>query len=96
MKSVVLIGGGMADESLELLGNRSPLEAADVPNLDRIAAEGRTGLIRTVPPGREPAAESAAASLLGLDAPPGGLARGPLEALGIGIPPEKDQLALRF
>ena len=96
MKSVVLIGGGMADESLELLGNRSPPEAANVPNLDRIAAEGRTGLIRTVPPGREPAAESAAASLLGLDAPPGGLARGPLEALGIGIPPEKDQLALRF
>ncbi len=86
----------MADESLELLENRSPLEAANVPNLDRVAAEGRTGLIRTIPPGWEPVAESAAANLLGLDAPPGGPARGPLEALGIGIPPEKDQLALRF
>lgn len=96
MKFVVLIGGGMADEALHTLGDRSPLEAASVPNLDRIAAEGRTGFIQTFPPGQEPSGEAAAATLLGLDAASCGLARGPLEALGIGLSQEESRLILRF
>ena len=65
MKFAVLIGGGMPDEALEVLENRSPLEAANVPNLDRIAAEGRTGLVQSIPAGVEPTSESAAGTFLG-------------------------------
>ncbi|MEE8109394.1 MAG: 2,3-bisphosphoglycerate-independent phosphoglycerate mutase [bacterium] len=96
MKLAVLIGGGMADEVLEALENRSPLEAASTPNLDRIAAGGWTGLAQTVPAGLEPSAEVAVATLLGLDVGSGDVARGPLEALGIGLSLDEEQIALRF
>ncbi|MFQ5692134.1 MAG: hypothetical protein ACE5IM_03705 [Nitrospinota bacterium] len=96
MKCAVLMGGGMADEALEALGNRSPLEAASTPNLDRIAAAGATGRVQTIPPGREPFGETALGALLGLDPGDPDLSRGPLEALGAGWPVEEDVLALRI
>ena len=96
MKVLILLGGGMPDEAIEAIGNRSPLEAAKTPNLDRIAAMGKTGMVQTIAQGREPVSETALANLLGLGSLAGRMPRGPLEALGSGRPVEEDQVAFHF
>ncbi|MBN2406683.1 MAG: 2,3-bisphosphoglycerate-independent phosphoglycerate mutase [Elusimicrobia bacterium] len=50
-KHVVIIIDGAADMPQEKLGNRTPLEAADIPSIDKLAREGKTGLMRTMYPG---------------------------------------------
>ena len=40
-KTVLFLGDGMADEPLEALDGKTPLQAAHVPNMDWIAAHGR-------------------------------------------------------
>lgn len=96
MKYAVLVGEGMADEALESLGNRSPLEAARTPHLDRLAAEGLTGFAQTVPPGLPPCSEVANAVLLGVDPLSHPVPRGPLEAEGMGLSLSPGQIALRL
>ena len=48
-KYAIIIPDGAADEPLEQLGKRTVLEAAETPNMDKISAHGRQGLVRTVP-----------------------------------------------
>ncbi len=43
-KYIVLVGDGMGDYPLKELGGKTPLEAAETPNMDRIAA-CRVGLV---------------------------------------------------
>ncbi len=50
-KYVIIVPDGAADEPLEELEGKTPLEAAQTPNMDRISTEGRLGLVRTVPEG---------------------------------------------
>src|SRR6185295_3182464 len=52
-KYCIIIPDGAADEPLAELGGKTPLEAAETPNMDRLAALGRMGLARTVPEGFE-------------------------------------------
>ena len=59
MKLIVLLGDGMADMPLEALGGRTPLQAADKPNMDRLARQGRSGLALTVPEGFAPGSDVA-------------------------------------
>ncbi|MDD3111323.1 MAG: phosphoglycerate mutase, partial [Methanofollis liminatans] len=54
MKYIVVLGDGMADEPIEELGGKTPLEYADTPNMDRVAREGACGLLRTVKDVYEP------------------------------------------
>ena len=95
MKYAVLVGEGMADEALETLGNRSPLEAAHTPHLDRLAAEGLTGFAQTIPPGVSPSSEVANAVILGIDPTAHRVPRGPLEAEGMGLSLSLGQIAFR-
>ena len=80
---VVLLLDGLADRAHAVLGGRTGNEAADTPNLDRLAASGSCGLIYAVGPGRAPSSEVAHWSLLGYrpDEFPG---RAVFEALGRG------------
>ena len=89
MKYVMLVGDGMADEPQAILGGRSPVEAANTPNMDRISRNGVTGLVRTVPTGFEPGSDVANMSLLGFDPSLYYSGRAPLEAasLGVELPP---------
>ncbi|MDD3912627.1 MAG: phosphoglycerate mutase, partial [Methanocorpusculum sp.] len=48
MKYILILADGAADEPLEELGGKTPLEAAHKPNMDRIAREGRCGMLKTV------------------------------------------------
>ena len=40
MKYIVILGDGMADEPLEALGGRTPLECANTPAMDELAGKG--------------------------------------------------------
>jgi 2,3-bisphosphoglycerate-independent phosphoglycerate mutase len=71
---------GAADEPLEELGGRTVLEAANIPNMDRISREGRQGIVRTVPHGFEPGSDVAQMSLLGYDPKRYYSGRAPIEA----------------
>ena len=50
MKYVIVIPDGCADEPVAALGNRTPLQAAQLPNMDRVAQAGVVGLCNNVPP----------------------------------------------
>src|SRR5436190_1528863 len=80
---VVILLDGLGDRAHEVLGGRTGNEAADTPNLDRLAASGSCGLLYAVGPGRAPSSEVAHWSLLGYrpDEFPG---RAVFEALGRG------------
>ncbi len=85
MKYVVLVGDGMADETIQELGGKTPLEFAETPNIDKIAALGLTGEIRTVPEGFPPGSDVATLSLMGYDPARYYTGRAPLEAASMGI-----------
>ena len=50
MKYAIIIPDGAADEPLKELGGKTPLEAANTPNMDAIARAGRLGTVRTMAP----------------------------------------------
>ena len=85
-KYAIIIPDGAADEPLAELGGKTPLEAADTPNMDRIAMEGRQGTARTVPDGFESGSDVATMCLLGYDPAIYHTGRAPLEAAAQHIP----------
>jgi len=94
-KFVVILGDGMADEPLGELGGKTPLEFAETPNMDRIAREGRCGMLRTIPPGCEAGSDIANLSILGYDPRTCYTGRGPLEAASMGIDLAESEMAYR-
>ena len=95
MKYIVILGDGMADEPLEILGGKTPLEYARTPNMDRMAKEGSCGLLRTIPDGFEAGSDIANMSVLGYAPEKYYTGRGPLEALSMGIDLAPDDVAYR-
>ena len=95
MKYIVIVGDGMADYPIEELGNKTPLEAADKPNMDFIASEGKVGIIKTVPNGMPPDSAVANLAILGYDPRKYFTGRGPLEAGAMGIELGEHDVAFR-
>ncbi len=95
MKYAIVIPDGAADEPQEALGGRSPLQAADIPEMDRVAREGVLGLSSNVPARFRPASDVATLSLLGYDPSAYYTGRAPLEAAGLGIPLGGEDWAVR-
>ncbi|MDM8000273.1 MAG: cofactor-independent phosphoglycerate mutase [Dehalococcoidia bacterium] len=95
MKYAIIIGDGMADEPLEGLGGRTPLEVADIPNMREIARKGQTGLVRTIPRGMPPGSDVATMSVLGYDPKKYYSGRAPLEAARLGIELGPEEVAFR-
>jgi 2,3-bisphosphoglycerate-independent phosphoglycerate mutase len=85
MKYLLILGDGMADEPISELGGRTPLEVAKKPNMDRIAREGRCGMMKTIPESREPGSDVANMSILGYDLEKYYIGRGALEAVSMDI-----------
>ncbi len=85
----------MADYPLDELGGKTPLEAAEIPYMSRIAA-CRVGLVRTIPEGMEPGSDIANLSLLGYDPRKYHTGRAPLEAASMGIRFKPNQVAFRM
>lgn len=95
MKYLVVLGDGMADEPIEALGGKTPLEYAETPNLDRLAGLSEIGAVHTVPEGMKPGSDTANLSVLGYDPGRYYSGRSPLEALSIGVPMKEDDVAIR-
>jgi len=95
MKHLIILGDGMADWHSEALGGKTLLQYADTPNFDKLARQGRNGLLKTVPDGFHPGSEVANSSILGYDQHLVYEGRGPLEAASIGVELEDGDLALR-
>ncbi len=95
MKYIIILGDGMADEPIEALGGKTPLQAAHKPNMDYLAAAGRCGMLHTVPPGFHPGSEIANLSVMGYDVSKVFEGRGSLEAASMGVPIENGEMAMR-
>lgn len=95
MKYIIILGDGMSDEPIASLGNKTCLQAANKPNIDKIATLGRSGLLDTIPPGFLPGSEIANMSVLGYDVPKVFEGRGSLEAASMGVTIEEGEMAMR-
>lgn len=95
MKHIIVLGDGMADEPIEELGGRTPLQAADTPAMDWLAAHGRCGMLKTVPEGYHPGSEIANLAVLGYDLDRVFEGRGSLEAASMGVDIEPGEMAMR-
>lgn len=95
MKYIVLLGDGMAGWPLKELRNRTCLEKALTPNMDRLASLGEVGSVRTIPRGFPPGSDVANLSILGYDPAEYYCGRAPLEAAYKGIPMKRSDVAFR-
>src|SRR5438477_2092790 len=95
MKYAIIIPDGAADDPLAELNGKTPIEAANTPNMDRIAIEGRQGTARTIPEGFESGSDVAIMSLLGYDPSKYHTGRAPLEAAAQNIPLSKTDWVFR-
>jgi 2,3-bisphosphoglycerate-independent phosphoglycerate mutase len=93
--AVLLIMDGLGDRVVKELGNKTPLQAAKCPTFDRLAAKGQTGLLNVIGPGITPGSDAAHLSLFGYDPIECYAGRGPLEALGAGLPSKPGDVAFR-
>jgi 2,3-bisphosphoglycerate-independent phosphoglycerate mutase len=94
-KILYIVLDGLGDLPIKELNNKTPLEAALTPNLDRLAQKGKTGIVYPVAKGVAPESDIAVISLLGYDAHKLYTGRGPLEAFAEGLSISDGNLALR-
>jgi len=85
----------MGDLPTKELGNKTPLEVARTPNMDRLAKNGKTGLMYTVRKGIAPESDVGVISILGYSPFKYSTGRGVLEAIGAGLTVKDGNLALR-
>jgi 2,3-bisphosphoglycerate-independent phosphoglycerate mutase len=95
MKYIIILGDGMADEPVAALGYKTPLQVASKPCIDLLAANGKSGMLDTVPAGFKPGSEIANLSVLGYDVPKVFEGRGTLEAASIGVDIARGEMAMR-
>jgi 2,3-bisphosphoglycerate-independent phosphoglycerate mutase len=95
MKYVICVPDGCADEPLAELGGRTPLEAAAMPNLAKLAARGEVGRAAVIPDGLPPGSDVGNMSILGYDPALFHTGRAPIEAAALGLRLPPDQVAYR-
>ncbi|MCK4340494.1 MAG: cofactor-independent phosphoglycerate mutase [Phycisphaerae bacterium] len=95
MKYAIILPDGAADEPLPQLAGRTPLEAAEIPNMDRVARHGRLGRAVTIPAGFTPGTDVGTLSLLGYDPAVYYSGRAPIEAAARGLTAGPDEIIFR-
>lgn len=95
MKHIIILGDGMADWPVKSLGNKTLLQVAHTPYMDKLARMGRTGRLVTVANGFHPGSEVANMSVMGYNLPKVYEGRGPLEAASIGVDLKPGEMAMR-
>jgi len=95
MKNVIIVADGMADNPLEELDGRTPLQVAETPGMDWIASNGKTGRLENVPEGMPTGSAVAIMSILGYDPKEYFTGRGPIEAAGMDVDLGEDDVAFR-
>lgn len=96
MKILVLLGDGMSDEPCAELDGKTPLQAAQTPNMDKMAQAGQVGLAHTVPDGLPPGSDVANLSVFGYDPRTCYTGRSPLEAISMGVELGPHDVAFRM
>ena len=94
-KTVMVICDGLGDRPIMELGGLTPLEAADTPNLDRLAAESECGLMFTLGRGLVPGSDVAHLAIMGYGREKYYFGRGPIEVAGLGLKLRHGDVALR-
>ncbi len=94
-KILYIILDGLGDLPLKELGNKTPLEAAVTPNMDRLTQSGKLGIVYPVGKGIAPESDIAVISLLGYDAHKYYTGRGPLESFAEGLSVNDGDVAFR-
>ena len=95
MKGIILVMDGMGDRPLKELDNQTPLQAANTPNMDKMAERGITGIMDSIRPGIIPGSDTAHLSILGYDPYEVYTGRGPFEASGVGLDVIPGDIAFR-
>jgi len=95
LKLIYVVIDGVGDLPIKGLGSQTPLGAAETPNMDLLARNGKTGLMYTVGKGIAPESDVAVISILGYDPFKYATGRGVLEAVGAGVSMKNGYLALR-
>lgn len=95
MKYLVLVPDGCADEPLAALDDRTPLEAAAMPHLARLAARGEVGRAAVIPDGLPPGSDVGNLSILGFDPVEYHTGRAPIEAAAMGVDLAPGEVAYR-
>lgn len=95
MKYIIVLGDGMADEAMEVLDGKTPLEVADKKVIDTLAKDGEVGLAAMVPAGMSPGSDTANLSVCGYNPKIYYTGRSPLEALSIGVDMKETDVSLR-
>lgn len=95
MKYIIILGDGMADHPIKNLGDKTPLQVANIPNIDKLAKMGRCGLFQSVPNDMPPGSEVANLAVLGYDVYKVYEGRGVLEGASMGVEIIKGDLAMR-
>jgi len=94
-RAIIIIGDGIGDRPVQAFGGLTPLEAANTPNLDRLAQQGECGLMDPIGPGVRPGSDTAHLAVLGYDPHEVYTGRGPFEAMGIGMEVRPSDICFR-
>ena len=95
-KIIYVLLDGVGDLPHPDIDNKTPLEAAQTPNLDKLAKNGKMGEVISVGKGIAPESDIAVFNMLGYKFQHSDYAgRGVIEAIGIGIDFKDGDLALR-
>jgi len=95
VKLVIIVGDGMADEPLPMLGGKTPLEYANTPNMDVLAREGAVGQFYAIGLDIKVDSDAAHLAMLGQDVNTASSNRGAYEALGAGFALGPNDLGFR-
>lgn len=95
MKYIVVLGDGMADCPLAELNGKTPLEAANKPNMDFLARNGAAGMAKMIPDGMPLGSDVANMSVMGYAPSKYYSGRSPLEAVSMGVTLKADDVAMR-
>jgi 2,3-bisphosphoglycerate-independent phosphoglycerate mutase len=95
MKYVVLVPDGCADEPVDELDGKTPLEAAALPNLQALAQRSEVGRANVIPGGLPPGSDVGNLSILGYDPLEFHTGRAPIEAAAMGVDLAPDEVAYR-
>ena len=95
MKYIVVLGDGMADFAIKELGNKTPLQVANKPYIDKLAKKSTLGIVKTIPDGMKAGSDVANLAVLGYNPKTCYSGRSPLEAVSIGIDLKDTDVTLR-
>ncbi|MDE0848373.1 MAG: 2,3-bisphosphoglycerate-independent phosphoglycerate mutase [Nitrospinaceae bacterium] len=94
MKYLVVIVAGLTDRPFAERDNKTPLQLADTPNLDALTQNATCGPVQTIPDDLYPGNEISCLGLLGLDPKKYSSGHAQLSAIGLGVKPAPDEVAL--